>query len=101
MAFETVLVGMGLTFVLGFIFMFWGFEESFPRKVYYHLFASIFFFFLGQLFLMGYAADAVAVEPISYAFWMLGIVNFIFFILSGVQGFRVINQRRKYGDDEE
>lgn len=97
---EVMLFGMGVTFVLGTLFMLWAFQERFPLTVVYHLFATILYFFLGQLFLMEYSETAATV-PMHYMCYMFAIINFMLFILSGVQGFRAIFERRKYGEEEE
>lgn len=96
-----MLFGMGVTFVLGTLFMLWAFqEERASLTVVYHMFAAILYYFLGQLFLMEYS-ETTATIPLHYMSYMFAIINFMLFVLVGVQSFRVVRERRKYGEEEE
>lgn len=97
---EVMLFGMGVTFVLGTLFMLWAFQDDFPRNTIYYLFATILWFFEGQLFLMEYA-ETTAVLPLNLMCYMFATITFMLLVLSGVQGFKAIFERRKYGEEEE
>lgn len=99
---EIMLFGMGITFLLGIVFMLWGLQEELPYfKAVYHFFASILFIVLGQLFLMEYS-ETTAVLVFNFLFvFLFGGINFLFFVVYGVSSLGEFSRTRKYGKEED
>lgn len=99
MATDYLFVGQTLSFITGIIFMLLAFNEDSILKVVYHLFATICFIFLAQLFLMAYSATTTYVVPIHYLFYMFGIINFILFVAHGAGAILLFLEEHKYGEE--
>lgn len=98
---EVMLFGMGIAFVLGTLFMLWGFEDERPHfKSIFHLFASMFFYSLAQLFLMEYA-ETTAVLIFNLMFYGFAMINFLMFVIYGTASLGAYHKRRKYGPEQE
>lgn len=91
-------VSIVFMFCFGTIFMLYAFTDKYPNKVLWHFLAFLFNLFAAQFYLMTGASVSV---PMHYAFYLLAVVNFLFFLAWGMWGFAEVAKRRKYGSEEE
>lgn len=99
MATDFLFVGELFVFVLGFVTMFLGLDllddlDEFEKAIMYHFLATICFFSLAQFFLMSYTSSTAYVLSFQLLFYALAGINFVIFLLWGVQVFRIIQHKR-------
>lgn len=98
---DVVALGLTSLFLLALLFQLLGMKWGFPENTFMYLLSSAFWFVWGQVMLMEYSATTTQVLVFQLVGYGLGMINFMFFVLSGLQGFRAWNRKRKWGEDEE